>query len=86
MPTADPWQKWGLVYSTRDGYPVLSEQALWHLSGAHPATLERVGPDELYVHLDQPYRAVVVSAAYRLLVPAPGRPAPAGAAGAAAAA
>ena len=74
--SVNPWERWGLVHSTHDGFPVLSEQALWHLSGAHPETLERIGPDELYVYLDQPYRAVVVSSAYRLLIPSPGRSPP----------
>ncbi len=70
----NPWARWGLVYTTRDGFPVLTEGALWQLSGSHPEAVERVSADEVYVHLDQPYRAVLPpDRAFRLLVPAPER-------------
>ncbi len=74
----NPWAPWGLVHSTRDGYPVLTETALWHLAAKHPETLERVGEGELYVHLDQPYRALLIDPmrSFRVLLPAPGRKAP----------
>ncbi len=74
----NPWARWGLVYTTRDGFPVLTEGALWQLSGSHPEAVERVSADEVYVHLDQPYRAIVVDSmrSFRMLVPAPGRKPP----------
>ncbi len=75
---ANPWAPWGLVYSLRDGYPVLTETALWQLTATHPQTVERVSASELYVHLDQPYRALVVDGmrSFRMLVPTPGRKPP----------
>ncbi len=77
MPLDNPWAAWGLVYAQRDGHPVLTESALWQLSAQHPGAVERAGADELYVYLDQPYRAVTLSdRAFRLLVPAPGRKPP----------
>ena len=75
---ANPWERWGIIFSLRDGYPVLTETSLWHLLANHPETVERVGDGELYVHLDKPYRAESLSdRAFRMLVPAPGRPPPA---------
>ena len=71
------WEPWGIIYSRRDGYPVLTETSLWHLLSNHPEAVERVGDTELYVHLDQPYRAESLSdRAFRMLVPAPGRKPP----------
>ncbi len=76
MATGNPWAQWGIVRSLRDGYPVLTETLLWELASRHPEVLERDG-DELYVHLDQPYRVVKTpDRSWRYLVPAPGRPPP----------
>ena len=74
--TDNPWAPWGLIHTKRDGFPILSESALWHLLGAHPSTVERIGEAELYVHLDQPYQAISLGASWAL-VPAPGRHRPA---------
>jgi hypothetical protein len=74
----NPWAPWGIIHSTRDGFPVLTETALWQLAATHPRAVERVSDDELYVHLDQPYRALFVDSmrSFRMLVPAPGRKPP----------
>ena len=73
MPEHDRWGPWQLTYSTRDGYPVLTETALWQLTAQHPEALERAG-DELYVYLDQPYLVLrLPDRAFRTLVPAPDR-------------
>ncbi len=78
MSEGNPWERWGIIYCTRDGYPTLSETALWQLTAHHPEVIERVGPAELYVHLDQPYRAVTLpDRSFRALFPAPGRKPPA---------
>jgi hypothetical protein len=75
---SNPGERWGIVVSRRDGYPALTETSLWHLLAHHPETVERVSATELYVHLDQPYRAVSLpDRDFRMLVPAPGRPPPA---------
>jgi len=74
----NPWAPWGLIYSTRDGRPVLTETAFWHLTARHPETIERVGETEVYIHLDQPYQVVALDdRAFRFLCPAPGRKRPA---------
>ena len=78
--TDNPWAPWGIILTKRDGYPTLSEAALWHLMGAHPNVIERVSDTETYVHLDQPYRLVRVAAAFSILEAAPGRKPPAKAA------
>jgi hypothetical protein len=78
MALRNPWETWGLIHTTRDGYPILTETALWQLMAHHPEAVERVGETELYVHLDQPYRVVTLrDRSFRALVPAPGRPRPA---------
>lgn len=73
----NPWAPWGIIFCRRDGYPTLREADLWHLTGAFPSAVDRVSADEIYVHLDQPYRLVRVSAAFTFLVPAPDRRPPA---------
>ncbi len=76
--TGNPWAPWGIIHTMRDGYPALTETAAWQLTAHHPEVFERVGPSELYVHLDQPYRVVTLpDRAFRWLLPAPGRPRPA---------
>jgi hypothetical protein len=73
----NPWAPWGLIYTLRDGFPVLTETALWELRRLHPEVIEADGPDQLYLHLDQPYRLVrLPDRAFGFLVPAPGRPRP----------
>ena len=77
MPRGNPWDRWGIIHTTRDGYPILTETALWQLTAQHPEVLERVSPAELYVHLDQPYRAIVLSdRSFRALISAPERKRP----------
>ncbi len=73
----NPWERWGLIHSTRDGYPVLAESSLWQLAGEHPEVFEQVGADELYLHLDQAYRVVQVrDRAFKHLIPVKGRKSP----------
>ena len=77
MPTGNPWEQWGIIYTCHDGYPVLTETALWQLTAQHPEVIERPTPTEMYVHLDQAYRVVTLSdRAYRELIPAPERKPP----------
>ena len=77
MPQGNPWDRWGIIHTTRDGYPILTETALWQLTAQHPEVIERVSPTELYVHLDQPYRAIVLSdRSFRELIAAPERKRP----------
>ena len=77
MERGNPWEPWGIIFTRRDGYPILTETALWQLTARHPEAIERVGPTETYVHLDQPYRVVALDdRAFRELVPAPGRKRP----------
>jgi hypothetical protein len=72
------WERWGIIYTKRDGYPVLTETSLWHLLANHPEAVESVSQEELYVYLDQPYRAESLSdRSFRMLLPAPGRKQPA---------
>ncbi len=78
MPPGNPWEPWGIIHTTRDGRPVLTETALWQLTARHPEAIERVSPAELYVYLDQPYRVMTPSdRSFRVLVPALGRKRPA---------
>src|SRR5690242_13075634 len=60
MPDENPWAPWGIVRSFRDGRPIVTETQLWQLAVHHPEVLDRAGPDELYLHLDQPYRVVTL--------------------------
>jgi hypothetical protein len=53
----NPWSRWGIALSSRDGRPVLTETALWFLELRHPETIERDGAD-LYLHLDRAYQVV----------------------------
>ena len=53
----NPWAPWGLLMSTRDGLPTLAESMLWELEARHPQAVRRSG-DQLFLHLDQVYRAV----------------------------
>lgn len=77
MPDGNPWERWGIILTRRDGYPILTETALWQLTAQHPEVVERVSPTEVYVHLDQPYRVIALGdRAFRELVPAPGRKPP----------
>jgi hypothetical protein len=56
----NPWAPWGLIHSTRDGRPMVSETGLWFLMQRHPEAVEKSGPDEFWLYLDQPYHAVRV--------------------------
>lgn len=77
MSRGNPWEPWGIIYTCRDGYAILTETALWQLTARHPEVIERVSPTEMYVHLDQPYRAVTLAdRSFRELVPAPARKPP----------
>jgi hypothetical protein len=67
----NPWARWGLSPSRRDGYPVLTETGLWTLELHHPEAVERQGA-EIFLWLDKPYQAVPVpDRAFLRLVPAP---------------
>jgi hypothetical protein len=77
MPQGNPWERWSIIHTTRDGYPILTETALWQLTAQHPEVIERVSPTELYVYLDRPYRVMTLSdRSFCELVPAPGRKKP----------
>ena len=70
----NPWEAWGIVFSTRDGQPVLTETSLWQLETQHPEVVERVEGTVLYVHLDRPYRVRRLrDRSFCELVPDPGR-------------
>ena len=69
----NPWSRWGVALSYRDGRPVLSETALWSLELQHPEAVDRDG-EELYLHLDRPYHVVGQNdRSWVRLEPAPGR-------------
>jgi hypothetical protein len=53
----NPWAKWGVTHTTRDGAPMLTETGLWYLMQNHPDAVETVSDNELWVYLDQPYHA-----------------------------
>ncbi len=76
-PFENSWKPFGLLQTVRDGRSVLAEASLWQLSGQHPDRVERVSPDEIYVHLDAAYRLERVGdRAFYSLIPAPERPLP----------
>jgi len=52
----NPFARWGIALSEREGMLTLTETTLWFLELNHPETVERDG-GELYLYLDQPYRA-----------------------------
>lgn len=69
-----PWAPWGLMLSTRDGFPTLAESMLWELEGRHPQAVEHRG-EETFLHLDKIYRVEVhPHRAYLLLIEVPGAP------------
>jgi len=69
----NPWHRWGMVKSYRDGLPVLSEEQLWRLEGTHREAVERA-PDGVFLHLDETYRVLrLPDRAWVALEPAPGR-------------
>jgi hypothetical protein len=77
MARENPWAPWRLYYSTRDGLPTLTATNLWHLAAAFPDVVERVSDDEVYVHLDRPYRVRrLADRDYMELLPAPDRAPP----------
>lgn len=79
----NPWARFGLIQSFRDGRAVLSETQLWQLQCEHPEALERTPEGALYVHLDVPYRVVKLpDRAWMALEPEPSRPPPAPSGGA----
>jgi hypothetical protein len=67
----NPFARWGIALSARDGKPALTETALWQLELAHPEAVEREG-DEIFLHLDRVYRVVTQQdRSWMALVPAP---------------
>lgn len=69
----NPWSRWGIALSYRDGRPALSETALWFLELRHPQTVDREG-QEIFLHLDQAYRVIRrADRSWFELVPAPER-------------
>lgn len=74
MADPNPWSRWGLIYTLRDGLPALTETALWQLAGEHPEAVERAGPSEVFLHLDRTYRLLrLPDRSFCLLEPAPER-------------
>ncbi len=70
----NPWAKWELSYTTRDGLPVVTETGLWHLLARHPECVERVSEKEYWLYLDLPYHARrTADRAYYRLSPDPDR-------------
>lgn len=53
----NPFLRWGIALSEREGMLTLTETTLWWLELSHPETVEREG-GEIYLYLDRPYRAV----------------------------
>jgi hypothetical protein len=53
----NPWARWGITYTTRDGAPAISETGLWDLWSRHPDAVEKVNDHQYWLHLDQPYLA-----------------------------
>ncbi len=69
----NPFARWGIALSEREGLLTLTETTLWWLELKHPETVERDG-GEIYLYLDRPYRAVPQQdRAFLKLFPAPYR-------------
>jgi hypothetical protein len=72
----NPWARWGVALSMRDGQPALAETALWYLELKHPELVERDG-GETFLHLDRVYRVVRQGdRSWVALAPAPQRRSP----------
>jgi hypothetical protein len=72
----NPFLRWNLALSPRDGRLAITESGLWTLELQHPEVFDREG-GELYLHLDRPYRVVKQGdRAWFHLVPAPFREKP----------
>lgn len=56
----EPWARWNVAYTLREGRPVLTETELWYLVAHHPGAVEAAGDDAYLVHLDRLYRATRV--------------------------
>ncbi len=69
----NPWAKWGLAYTMRDGKPTVTETGLWYLIATHPEAVERVSDDEYWLYLERPYHAQRGDRAFFQLTPAPYR-------------
>ena len=68
----NPWSKWGVSYTTRDGAPVLTETELWFLWNNHPDAVEQVNDHLYWLYLDKPYLARrFPNRAYLILKPDP---------------
>lgn len=67
----NPWARWGIELSYRDGRPALTETTLWTLELSHPEAVERDG-DQIHLYLDRTYRVVPrPDRAWMTLEPAP---------------
>ena len=67
----NPWARWGVSLSYRDGRPALTDTVLWTLELDHPEVVERDG-DQIWLYLDQTYRVVPrPDRAWMALEPAP---------------
>lgn len=53
----NPFAKWGIHSSTRDGVPTISETSLWDLWKKFPDQVERLSDHEYWLYLDRPYHA-----------------------------
>lgn len=53
----NPFSRWGIALSEREGLLTVTETTLWWLELKFPETVERDG-EEIYLYLDRPYRAV----------------------------
>lgn len=68
------WAPWGLIHSTRDGTPMVTETGLWLLLRSHPEAVEPAEGGAYWLYLDQPYRAErVADRAFYKLTPVPSR-------------
>ncbi|MBI5067081.1 MAG: hypothetical protein HZB56_02495 [Deltaproteobacteria bacterium] len=69
----NPFSRWGIALSEREGLLTVTETTLWWLELKHPEAVERDG-DEIYLYLDRPYRAVPQQdRSFLKLLPAPYR-------------
>jgi hypothetical protein len=53
----NPFLRWNLALSYRDGRLAITEAGLWSLELQHPEVFDREG-DRIWLHLDRPYRVV----------------------------
>jgi hypothetical protein len=67
----NPWARWGINLSYREGRPALTDAVLWTLELNHPEAVERDG-DRIFLFLDRTWRVVPrADRAWMTLEPAP---------------